>query len=126
MPNILIIDDDEELFRLMEDYLKDEGFSCAYAPEPEDGLRKIAENDFDAVVLDVMLPGVNGFEVLRSIRNSDARAALPVLMLTARLRAILRRAVQYVTLCYIHSALYYHSSDIFFGKRRFLCAINQS
>ncbi len=84
MPNILIIDDDEELFALLEDYLKDEGFSCAYAAEPEAGLRKISKGDYDALILDIMLPGINGFEVLRRIRADEKHAALPVLMLTAR------------------------------------------
>ena len=84
MPAILIIDDDEELYSLLEDYLKDEGFSCSHASEPEDGLRQIEKRGFDALVLDIMLPGINGFEVLRRIRANEKHAALPVLMLTAR------------------------------------------
>lgn len=84
MPNILIIDDDEELFSLLEDYLKDEGFLCAYAPEPEAGLQEISKGNYDALILDIMLPGINGFEVLRRIRADEKHAALPVLMLTAR------------------------------------------
>jgi two-component system response regulator CpxR len=84
MPHILIIDDNEDLFSLLKDYLKDEGFTCDYAPEPEGGLQKIFATDFDALILDVMLPGMNGFEVLRRIRASEKNAALPVLMLTAR------------------------------------------
>lgn len=84
MPNILIIDDDEELFDLLKDYLKDEGFSCDYASEPESGLQKIAATNFDALVLDVMLPGINGFEVLRRIRADGKHSTLPILMLTAR------------------------------------------
>ncbi len=84
MPTILIIDDDEELFNLLEDYLKDEGYSCVYAAVPEDGLRKIRTQPFDAIVLDVMLPGINGFEVLRRIRADERHSALPVVMLTAR------------------------------------------
>ncbi len=84
MPNLIIIDDDEELFILLEDYLKDEGFSCIHAATPEDGLQKIATTSFDALILDVMLPGINGFEVLRRIRTNEKNGALPILMLTAK------------------------------------------
>jgi two-component system response regulator CpxR len=84
MPDILIIDDDRELFALLEDYLKDEGFFCAYAPEPEEGIQMVAATSYDALVLDVMLPGLNGFEVLRLIRADEKNAALPVIMLTAK------------------------------------------
>ncbi|SBV97863.1 DNA-binding response regulator in two-component regulatory system with CpxA [uncultured delta proteobacterium] len=84
MQKILIIDDDNELFGLLVDYLQDEGFSCAHAPDAETGLKKSAESRFDIIVLDVMLPGVNGFEVLRRLRSSSHANAVPVLMLTAR------------------------------------------
>lgn len=83
-PKILIIDDDRELFVLLSEYLTEEGFSCVYAPEPEGGLQAVAGQDIDAVVLDVMLPGMNGFEVLRRLRAEPASSAVPVLMLTAR------------------------------------------
>ena len=84
MPDILLIDDDYELFSLLGDYLKDEGFALAHAPRPEEGLRLAGEGDFDALILDVMLPGMNGFEVLRRLRADETGGALPVLMLTAR------------------------------------------
>lgn len=84
MPNILIIDDDQDLYVLLADYLKDEGFTCAYASEPEEGIKMIAATSYDALVLDVMLPNMNGFEVLRRIRADEKNAALPVIMLTAR------------------------------------------
>ncbi len=84
MPEILLIDDDYELFSLLSDYLKDEGFELAHAPDAETGLRKAFGGGFDAVILDVMLPGQNGFEVLRRLRADGSGSALPVLMLTAR------------------------------------------
>ena len=84
MQNILIIDDDEELFSLLADYLKDEGFACAHAPDAATGLKLAVKGNVDAVVLDVMLPGLNGFEVLRRLRAGEDTACLPVLMLTAR------------------------------------------
>jgi len=84
MPHILIIDDDEDLFSLLKEYLKDDGFSCTHAFDSEDGMEKIDNGSFDAVILDVMLPGINGFEILRCIRANEKNAALPILMLTAR------------------------------------------
>lgn len=84
MSNILIIDDDQEFFTLLEDYLKDEGFSCAYAPEPIEGIKMLSQNSYDALILDVMLPTINGLEVLRRIRADEKTVALPVIMLTAR------------------------------------------
>ncbi len=84
MQNILIIDDDEELFSLLADCLKDEEFACAHAPDAATGLKLAARGNVDAVVLDVMLPGLNGFEVLRRLRAEEDTACLPVLMLTAR------------------------------------------
>ena len=84
MRNILIIDDDEELFSLLADYLHDEGFACLHAPDAAAGLASAGQSLVDAVVLDVMLPGMNGFEVLRRLRADEITRDLPVLMLTAR------------------------------------------
>ena len=84
MARLLIIDDDAELFSLLNDYLKDEGFTCVHAPDAHKGLREAAKGGFDALILDVMLPGLNGFEVLRHLRANEVSALLPVLILTAR------------------------------------------
>ncbi len=84
MPKILVIDDDQELLGLLQDYLRDEGLACAGASGPEQGLREARSGTVDAVVLDVMLPGMNGFEVLRLLRAEEKTQDLPVLMLTAR------------------------------------------
>ena len=84
MARILIIDDDADLFSLLSDYLKEEGFSCVHAPDAQTGLREAAKGGFDALILDVMLPGMNGFEALRRLRAEETSALLPVLMLTAR------------------------------------------
>ena len=84
MAHILIIDDDIELFGLLNAYLVEEGFTCVHAGTPEKGLREAATCEYAAVVLDVMLPGINGFEVLRRIRADGPTRHLPVLMLTPR------------------------------------------
>lgn len=78
---ILVIDDDVELCELLADYLGAEGFTVHVCHDGPAGLTRLEGARYGLVVLDVMLPGLNGFEVLRRIR---ARSATPVLMLTAR------------------------------------------
>jgi len=84
MPRILVIDDDVELFELLDNYLSEENFQCVHAATPQKGFQEIAKGGFDAIILDVMLPGMNGFEVLRRLRGDESAALLPVLVLTAR------------------------------------------
>lgn len=78
---ILIIDDDEELCELVSEYLTVEGFAVETIGDGESGLQKALRNEQDLVILDVMLPKKNGFDVLRELRKSSQ---IPVLMLTAR------------------------------------------
>jgi len=82
MPNrILIIDDDVELCELLRDYLAAEGFAVEAVHDGESGAERVKGHDYCLVVLDVMLPRISGFEVLRRIRSGSQ---VPVLMLTAR------------------------------------------
>ena len=81
MYKVLIIDDDEELSELVSEYLSVEGFETEAVHDGETGLESALEGDHDLAILDVMLPKMNGFEVLRNLRKSST---LPVLMLTAR------------------------------------------
>ena len=78
---ILIIDDDVELATLLIDYLSLEGFEAKSAQNGLDGLTMLANDDFDLIVLDVMMPGRSGTETLTKIRE---KYKTPVLMLTAR------------------------------------------
>jgi two-component system, OmpR family, response regulator CpxR len=82
---VLIIDDDEELVELVAEYLRREGFKITHAADGENGIRLALSQEYSVVVLDVMLPGIGGFDVLRRIRAaSSAAARIPILMLTAR------------------------------------------
>ncbi|HEX8637031.1 MAG TPA: response regulator transcription factor [Pyrinomonadaceae bacterium] len=81
MNRILIIDDDEELCELVSEFLTVEGFTAVSVHDGAEGLRRAVSDEFDLVTLDVMLPGINGFDVLRELRQSSH---IPVLMLTAR------------------------------------------
>lgn len=81
MEKLLIIDDDEELCELVSEYLTVEGFEIETVHDGESGLARALENEHDMVILDVMLPKKNGFDVLRDLRQTSK---IPVLMLTAR------------------------------------------
>jgi two-component system response regulator CpxR len=78
---VLIIDDDKKLCRLLGDYLSPMGYEVRFAHDGAEGLAAAQAGGADVVILDVMLPGLDGFEVLRRLR---AVSATPVLMLTAR------------------------------------------
>ncbi len=81
MELVLVVDDDVELCELVAEYLEPEGFSVDVADDGLEGVERALTNAYAIIVLDVMLPGINGFEVLRRIR---AKSRTPVLMLTAR------------------------------------------
>jgi two-component system response regulator CpxR len=81
MDHVLVVDDDVELCGLVQEYLTAEGFSLKAVHDGEQGLQQALTNEYALVVLDVMLPGINGFEVLRRIRSVSK---IPVLLLTAR------------------------------------------
>ena len=81
MGDILVIDDDVELCELLTEYFADEGLAVEAVHDGAKGLARAASGAHAIVILDVMLPGGNGFEVLRKLRESSS---VPVLMLTAR------------------------------------------
>ena len=84
MKNVLIVEDDPEIVQLLEIHLKDLGCSTFSAQSGDLGLRMAVENEPDLVILDVMLPGKSGFDILQEIRGDGELGQIPVLMLTAR------------------------------------------
>lgn len=80
-PRILVIDDDRKLCRLIRDYLAPMGYAVEAVHTGPEGVERATAEPWQAVILDLMLPGLDGFEVLKRIR---ARSDVPVLMLTAR------------------------------------------
>jgi two-component system, OmpR family, response regulator CpxR len=81
MDRLLVIDDDSALCDLLTEYLAGEEFVIDTAADGQTGLRKATEGNYDLIILDVMLPGLNGFEVLREFRKTSVT---PIVMLTAR------------------------------------------
>ena len=81
---ILVCDDDELLRELLQFRLKAKGFDVVVASDGREALASIQTTYPDAVVLDAMMPGMDGFEVLRRLREEDGTRDIPVIMLTAR------------------------------------------
>ncbi len=81
---ILVVDDDKQIVRLLQSYLEQAGFSVLTAYDGEHALRVIRRERPDLIVLDLMLPGRDGWDVTRVLRSDEHLAAIPILMLTAR------------------------------------------
>ena len=80
---ILVIDDTPANVKLLADLLTVKGYTVATAPNGEEGLKRVAEQRPDLVLLDVMMPGMNGYEVCRAIRADPSTGVLPVVMVTS-------------------------------------------
>ncbi len=81
MERVLVVDDDAELCRLVTRFLEREGFEISWVPSGDAGVERAFAEDYSLIMLDVMMPDTDGFDVLRRIRQ---RSRTPVLMLTAR------------------------------------------
>lgn len=81
MARVLLIDDDVELCEMLAEYLTAEGFDARAVHDGEQGASEAVSGEYDVVVLDIMLPGLNGIEALRRIRETSR---IPVIMLTAK------------------------------------------
>ena len=79
--HVLVIDDDPALSQMLTEYLEGEGIRASAAFNGQDGAAAALSGQFDAVILDIMLPGMDGNEVLRRVRQSSA---IPIIMLTAK------------------------------------------
>ncbi|WAW10093.1 response regulator transcription factor [Oxalobacter vibrioformis] len=86
--HVLLIDDDHDLYSLLNEYLGQEGITCTHAPDAEKAFLEVNHKRYDILILDVMLPGMNGFEILRRLRSDERNLNLPVIMLTARGREV--------------------------------------
>jgi DNA-binding response OmpR family regulator len=81
---ILIVDDEDDILSLVRLILEDAGFECETARDGKEGLNAIQQQNFDLVLLDIMMPILTGWEVLRHLRANEQTRNLPVAMLTAR------------------------------------------
>lgn len=81
MSRVLLIDDDRKHAELLKEYLKQFGITLDCAGDAEEGLKKLSRTDPDLLLLDIMLPGRDGFDICREVRRSSR---IPIIMLTAR------------------------------------------
>lgn len=81
---ILVIEDDEAIREILEMLLQTRGFLCTAVGSGEAGLKRLEEQEFDLILLDLTLPGMDGLEVCRKLRELPGKAKIPVVMLTAR------------------------------------------
>lgn len=85
MARILVVDDDKQITRLVQSYLERAGFQVLTAYDGETALHAIRRERPDLVVLDLMLPNRDGWEITRLVRSDESLAGLPIIMLTARI-----------------------------------------
>lgn len=81
---ILVVDDEPHIRRVLEAILGKEGFEVLVAVDGPQGLDELGAEDVDLVILDLMMPGANGLEILSKIRSDPLRAKTPVIILTAK------------------------------------------
>lgn len=82
--SILIVDDEKDILELLSYNLSNEGFRVALSEDGEQALKKIRKEHFDLIILDLMLPGIQGFELCRILKASEKTSSIPVIMLTAK------------------------------------------
>lgn len=87
MSKILIIEDEVSIAELEKDYLELSGFEVDMEHSGDTGLDKALKNDFDLIILDLMLPGIDGFEICRRIREQKN---IPVLMVSAKKKILIK------------------------------------
>jgi DNA-binding response OmpR family regulator len=84
MTRVLVVEDDRDIAELVERYLQKAGFATELTASGRDALKVLAERPPDVLILDLMLPHVDGLEICRVARGSPRTAAMPIIMLTAR------------------------------------------
>ena len=84
MKKILAIDDTEIILELLTLHLEKEGYEVYACTDPEKAMQRVTDESFDLILLDIMMPGTNGLDVLKFIKQQDTNRSTPVVMLTAR------------------------------------------
>ena len=82
-PVILVVDDQPQNIELLEAYLVPQGYEIVKAANGEEALEKLSGNQIDLILLDVMMPGMDGFEVTRRVRQDNTHRLLPIILVTA-------------------------------------------
>ncbi len=99
---ILIIEDDKIIIRIIEHFLKNEDYSVSVTQDGEEGLRKITEDKPDLILLDIMIPGMNGIELLEELKKDLQLSQIPIIIISSLsqdedvLKGLEKGAVDYV------------------------------
>lgn len=91
---ILVVEDEPNIVESLRFILGRAGFAVDVAADGSEALRRIHDQDFDAVILDIMLPGLNGLDVLKAVRAERRLADLPIIVLTAKGQANDRKSAE--------------------------------
>ncbi|HEY9157768.1 response regulator [Candidatus Binatus sp.] len=83
-PQIMVVDDDQDTVAILGHYLQREGFVPIEANSGAQCLKLVHENEVDVILLDLMMPEMDGFEVVKALRDNPETAEIPVIMITAR------------------------------------------
>lgn len=81
---ILAVDDEKDILELVAYNLKKEGFGISVSMDGEDALRRVKREKYDLIILDLMLPGIQGMELCRIMKSSEETSSVPIIMLTAK------------------------------------------
>jgi two-component system, OmpR family, alkaline phosphatase synthesis response regulator PhoP len=81
---ILVVDDEKDILELIDYNLTKNGYRVKTVPSGEEALELIKENDYDLIILDLMLPGVDGFDICKIIKADKQKANIPIVMVTAK------------------------------------------
>ena len=84
MKKILIVDDEKDIVETIQFVLEAQGYSCITAYDGEKGLKKAKDNNPDLIILDVMMPKINGYKISRLLKFDSKYKDIPILMVTAR------------------------------------------
>ena len=84
MKNILIVDDETDIIEILQFVLEAEGYECITATDGEEGLKLAKEASPDLIILDVMMPKINGYKISRLLKYDSKYKNIPILMITAR------------------------------------------
>ncbi len=83
-PQIMVVDDDPDTVSILSRHLQREGFVPLEASSGAECLKLVQENEVDVILLDLMMPGMDGFQVCKALKNNPETAEIPVIMITAR------------------------------------------
>jgi len=82
--HILVVDDNQENLKVVSNFLKEKGYQIALALDGESALKVLYDNEIDLVLLDIMMPGMDGFEVCKKIKSLKVLKDIPIIFLTAK------------------------------------------